>query len=80
MFLGTVTGIGGGILRDMMAGVPPYVFVRHVYACASIVGAVVCVETYRSFGTVTAMILSFLVVVAIRYFAARYHWNLPKLE
>ncbi len=43
VFLGTVTGVGGGLLRDVMAGVPPYILVRHIYACASIVGAIVCV-------------------------------------
>ena len=51
VFVGTITGVGGGLLRDMMAGVPPYIFVKHIYACASIVGAVVCVYMYRSFGT-----------------------------
>ena len=39
VFLGTITGVGGGLMRDMMAGVPPYIFVKHIYACASIVGA-----------------------------------------
>ena len=33
-FLGTLTGVGGGLLRDMMAGMPPYIFVKHIYACA----------------------------------------------
>lgn len=80
VFLGTVTGIGGGILRDMMAGVPPYVFVRHVYASASIVGAIVCVKTYRSFGAVVSMLVSFLVIIMIRFLAAKYHWNLPRVE
>ena len=37
VFLGTITGVGGGLMRDMMAGVPPYIFVKHIYACASIV-------------------------------------------
>lgn len=80
VFLGTITGVGGGLLRDMMAGVPPYIFVRHVYACASIVGAIACVEIYRSFGTVSAMVVSSAIVMLIRFLAARYHWNLPKLE
>lgn len=80
VFLGTITGIGGGILRDMMAGVPPYVFVRHVYACASIVGALVCVYTYRVIGAVPSMVLSFCVIIAIRYLAAHYRWNLPRME
>lgn len=25
VFLGTITGVGGGLLRDIMAGVPPYI-------------------------------------------------------
>lgn len=80
VFLGTITGVGGGLLRDMMAGVPPYIFVRHVYACASIVGAIACVYIYRSFGAVEAMVVSSAVVILIRYLAAHYHWNLPKLD
>lgn len=79
VFLGTITGVGGGLLRDMMAGVPPYIFVRHVYACASIVGAIVCVYSYRIFGAVEAMVVSSAVVILIRYLAAHYHWNLPRL-
>lgn len=80
VFLGTITGVGGGLLRDMMAGVPPYIFVRHVYACASIVGAITCVIMYRNYGTVSAMIVSCAVVILIRYLAAHYHWNLPRME
>lgn len=80
VFLGTITGVGGGLLRDVMAGVPPYIFVRHVYACASIVGALVCVIMYRNFGAVAAMIVSSAVVILIRYLAAHYHWNLPRLK
>ena len=33
-FLGVITG--GGVLRDIMAGDTPYIFVKHVYACASL--------------------------------------------
>ncbi len=80
VFLGTITGVGGGLLRDMMAGVPPYIFVRHVYACASIVGATTCVFIYRNFGTVAAMVVSSGIVILIRYLAAHYHWNLPRLD
>lgn len=80
VFLGTITGVGGGLLRDMMAGVPPYIFVRHIYACASIVGALVCVWIHRFFGAVEAMVVSSAVVLLIRYLAAHYRLDLPKLE
>lgn len=79
VFVGTVTGVGGGLLRDMMAGVPPYIFVRHVYACASIAGALVCVYAHRVLGGASAMIISCCVVLLIRYLAAHYRWNLPRL-
>ena len=80
VFLGTITGVGGGLMRDMMAGVPPYIFVKHIYACASIVGAVVCVYMNRFVGNVEAMMVACFVIILIRYLAAHYRWNLPRLH
>ena len=81
-FLGVLTGVGGGLLRDVMAGVPPYIFVKHVYACASIAGAICCVLAYRSWGQIPALVIGTIVVLVIRIGAAHYRWNLPcvKLE
>lgn len=78
--LGTLTGVGGGLLRDMMAGQPPYIFVKHVYACASVTGAVCCVWVYRLLGQVPAMFIASAVVTAIRFLAAHYRWNLPHVR
>lgn len=78
-FLGTLTGVGGGLLRDMMAEVPPYIFVRHVYACASIIGAVLCVWLYRGIGELPALVIGSVCVILIRYLAAHYRWNLPRI-
>ena len=79
VFLGYRHRSWGGLRRDVMAGVPPYILVRHIYACASIVGAIVCVILYRHSGAVAAMVEASAVVVLIRYLAAHYRWNLPKL-
>ena len=79
-FLGTLTGVGGGLLRDVMAGVPPYIFVRHIYACASVAGALICTLIYRGFGQIPAVVISSLLVVMLRFFAAHYRWNLPHIE
>ena len=80
IFTGTVTGVGGGLLRDVMAGVPPYIFVRHIYACASIAGAVLCTALGRVTGMTAAMFAGAAVVVLIRCLAARYRWNLPRIR
>ena len=69
-FLGVLTGVGGGLL------------VKHVYACASIAGAICCVLAYRSWGQIPALVIGTVVVLVIRIGAAHYRWNLPcvKLE
>ena len=80
VFVGTITGVGGGLLRDMMAEVPPYIFVKHIYAGASIVGAIVCVHTYRWFGVVASLVFGSAAVILVRHLAAHYRWNLPKVK
>jgi uncharacterized membrane protein YeiH len=80
IFLGTITGVGGGLLRDVLAGIPPMIFVKHIYACASIAGAMVCVFLNRYTGEVAAMLTGFAVVVLIRLLAAHYRWNLPRIR
>ena len=79
-FVGTITGVGGGLMRDVMADQPPYIFVKHIYASASVVGSLVCVYMYRAFGAVVSMVVSSAVILLIRYLAAHYHWNLPHVE
>jgi uncharacterized membrane protein YeiH len=79
-FLGVITAVGGGLLRDMMAGVPPYIFVKHVYACASVAGAVLCVFLYHAVGQDAALIFPAILVFLIRILAAWFRWNLPRVE
>ena len=71
------TGVGGGLLRDVMAGDMPYIFVKHIYACASLVGAVICGVLRQSAGEMTAMLVGAAAVFAIRCLSAHYRWNLP---
>lgn len=80
IFVGVLTGVGGGVLRDIMAGNTPYIFVKHVYASASILGAIVCVLIESRFGELTAMLVGAAVVFVIRILAAHYKWNLPRIK
>ena len=36
LFMGMLTGVGGGVLRDVCSAERPYIFTKHVYACASL--------------------------------------------
>lgn len=77
IFVGVVTGVGGGVLRDVLAGDTPYIFVKHVYACASLLGAIVCVLLQPLAGESVSVVAGMLSVVALRFLSAYFHWNLP---
>ena len=78
IFLGVITGVGGGVLRDIMAGETPAVLRRHVYACASLAGAVSYVLLQKVLESDWDLILSASLVVVIRFLARHYKWNLPR--
>lgn len=80
VFVGVVTGVGGGIMRDMMTGQPPMVFVKHFYASASLIGALLCALLWPHIGEAAAMITGAVTVIVLRLLAARYHWNLPMVK
>lgn len=80
VFLGTVTGVGGGVLRDMFANELPYIFVRHFYACASIIGALVFCICYKYLPIAVNEIICTVIVVILRFLAAHYNWQLPKAK
>lgn len=78
VFLGTVTGVGGGVMRDVMAGMPPYIFVKHVYACAALAGAMLCAALWAPAGSTAAMLAGSLLVFLLRLLAAHFRWNFPR--
>ena len=78
IFIATITGVGGGLMRDVLAGLPPSIFVRHIYALAVIAGAIVCYVLWMPLGETWATLICFVVVVIIRMLAARYRWSMPR--
>ena len=80
VFVGVLTGVGGGVLRDIMAGETPYILVREIYACASIAGGIVCVVCRDSMGEPAGVILGLIVTVVIRMLAAYFRWNLLRVR
>ena len=81
VLMGCLSGVGGGVVRDMLVNVKPYVFTKHVYAVASLVGSILyyMILDYTSDGNLGSFI-ALLLVVVIRLLAARFHWELPKIK
>ena len=78
VFLGLLTGIGGGILRDLFVMRMPVVLRKHVYALPVLIGAALYLLCYRL--GATQLVASGAVICAVfvlRMLATYYHWNLP---
>lgn len=81
LFGGMITAIGGGILRDVFVREIPIVFVKEVYAVASLIGVVVFFGILSSGVDLQfASIIGIVVATGIRLLAMKYNWNLPKLR
>lgn len=80
VFLGATTGVGGGILRDMMCQETPGVLRKHVYAVAAIIGGLLYYVLYlMTRNTTLPTAVSMLTTLTIRILATRYKWSLPKI-
>ena len=81
MFGGVITAIGGGILRDVFVREIPIVFVKEVYAVASIVGIVIFYTIlYYGVDMQVASIVGIVAATGIRLLAMKFNWNLPRVK
>lgn len=81
IFLGVITGVGGGLLRDMMALEIPAILRKHIYACASLAGAILYIILLRcAIPSDISLVLCAAIVVIIRLLARQLEWNLPKCD
>lgn len=80
LFVGMITGVGGGVLRDVLAGTVPSIFRKHIYALASAAGAIADILLMRFLPREAAMLAGFGVVVLVRFLATIFHWNLPRID
>ena len=79
VLLGTITAVGGGIIRDMLAQRIPSVLKEDVYALPSIIGGIVYYLMVTSSWESMAVYGAFTVVLIIRLLAIKYNWSLPKV-
>lgn len=81
VFLGFITGVGGGVLRDVLSNQMPAIFVKHVYALPVIIGGILMVFMHELLNAWNAaMVCSFSLVILLRVLARHFLWNLPKVK
>ena len=80
VFAGVITGVGGGLLRDVIVRSLPDIFTKHIYAIASIVGALVMVLIMRAGFPSIALWTGCALILLIRLSAAHFRWSLPRVQ
>jgi uncharacterized membrane protein YeiH len=76
--LGMLTGIGGGMMRDILITEVPVVLRADLYAVAALAGAaVVVMGSVLHVSSDAAMIVGALLCFGLRFMAIRYGWKLP---
>ncbi len=82
IFVATLTGVGGGVMRDIMAGRVPKILRKRVYALAAIIGSVIyyLLFYYEICSATLAIIFGAGSVLIIRILATIFQWNLPTVK
>lgn len=81
VFSGMITGIGGGVFRDVLIDTTPYIFKKHIYAIAAIIGGVTYFLLSKYAQNIQlASLISMLLIFIIRMLATKYRWGLPKIK
>ena len=76
--LGMLTGIGGGIVRDLLVARTPAVLQSDLYAMAALAGAVLVVVGHLlNWPVVPDTIAAAAACLGLRLMAIRHGWNLP---
>lgn len=79
--MGCITGVAGGVIRDVLLNQEPIIFQKDIYAMASVAGGLIYwLLAALGINIGIASIVTFLVICLVRYVAVRYHISLPLLR
>lgn len=81
IFMGTLTGSAGGVVRDMLINEVPLIFHKEIYAMACVLGGLIYyVCFYFGIDATITQIASAFGVIATRFLAVKYQIALPQLK
>lgn len=79
VLLGVVSGVGGGVIRDLLGGEIPLVLRRDIYALAALAGAVACVVIVEAgLATGIATVVGIASTLTLRVLAVWFGWQAPR--
>jgi uncharacterized membrane protein YeiH len=78
---GLITGVGGGVIRDVLAGRTPLVMSGEIYATAALAGSVLFVglDEFTAINEPVSATAGGLAIFGLRMVGIRRQWSLPQL-
>jgi uncharacterized membrane protein YeiH len=79
VLMGVITGIGGGIIRDLLAGQPTILLRRELYLTPLLIGGVLYVGARKvvDMPQLYVSLFAMLVITGVRLGAIRWRWGFP---
>jgi len=79
--MGVITGVFGGVIRDILCNEVPLIFRTDIYATASLSGSIfmIILDNITTNHNL-AIVLAMLLIITIRLAAIRWHIHLPRLS
>ena len=79
--IGLLSGVLGGLVRDVLCQIPPILLHRETVGVSALLGATLFTILYSyEFNPTLIAVLSGLVIVATRLVSVKYRINLPKVQ
>jgi|BEDMetMinimDraft_2_1075160.scaffolds.fasta_scaffold07454_2 uncharacterized membrane protein YeiH len=80
IMVGTITAVGGGVVRDILANEVPMIMEREFYASAALIGstAYFLLRVLLGLGDPTASTVTFALTLTLRVSAIHLGWKLPR--
>jgi len=80
VFIGVISSVFGGILRDVLCNRTPLIFRKEIYASACFIGAILyIIGHYIGIHLLLLNIISAVSVITIRLLAVKQKWTLPRI-
>jgi uncharacterized membrane protein YeiH len=79
VLMGVITGIGGGIVRDLLTGQPTILMRRELYMTPILIGGAlyVVIRHAEILTPLQVSLLAIAIITAVRLGAIRWHWAFP---
>ncbi len=77
IFGGFITGVGGGMLRDICSAQIPSIFKKDIYLIPAVLGSALYTLTYPHWNHLLAVSVAAGLIMCIRLLAYFFRWNMP---